>query len=96
MAKKMAATQELLQRDTMIDIARKDNLKRTIEADGIAKAMDTIQTKLTPMYLQHEAIEAQKAMVGSPNHTTIYIPVGNNGVPLVGNLDLSAKPGEKK
>lgn len=95
-AKKMAATQELLQRDTMIDIARKDNLKRTIEADGIAKAMDTIQTKLTPMYLQHEAIEAQKAMVGSPNHTTIYIPVGNNGVPLVGTLDLSAKPVEKK
>lgn len=95
-AKKMAATQELEQRDTMIEIARKDNLKRTIEADGIAKAMDTIQTKLTPMYLQHEAIEAQKMMVGSPNHTTIYIPVGNNGVPLVGTLDLSAKPVEKK
>lgn len=86
---KMAATQELEQRDTMIEIARKDNLKRTIEADGIAKAMDTIQSKLTPMYLQHEAIEAQKAMVGSPNHTTIYIPVGNNGVPLVGTLDVT-------
>lgn len=95
-AKKMAATQELLQRDTMIEIARKDNLKRTIEADGIAKAMDTIQTKLTPMYLQHEAIEAQKMMVGSPNHTTIYIPVGNNGVPLVGTLNVSSKSVENK
>lgn len=95
-ANKMAATQELQQRDTMIEIAKKDNLKRTIEADGIAKAMDTIQTKLTPMYLQHEAIEAQKMMVGSPNHTTIYIPVGNNGVPLVGTLDVSTRPVEKK
>jgi hypothetical protein len=26
-------------------------------------------------------------MVGSPNHTTVYIPVGPMGVPLVGTLD---------
>ncbi len=41
-------------------------------------------SRLTPLYIQHEAIEAQKAMVGSENHTTIYIPVGPMGVPIVG------------
>lgn len=63
-----------------------DAQARTIEANGIASAMDIINKKLTAAYLQHEAIEAQKAMVGSPNHTTIYIPVGPMGVPLVNNI----------
>ena len=33
-------------------------------------------------------------MVGSPNHTTIYIPVGPMGVALVGTFDVqrSARP----
>lgn len=85
-ANKIAATQELEQRDTVINMKKKDATIREIEANGIAKAMDIVQQKLTPYYLQHEAIEAQKAMVGSPNHTTIYIPTGNNGVPLVGTI----------
>jgi hypothetical protein len=38
------------------------------------------------MYIQHEAIEAQKAMVGSPNHTVVYIPVGPMGVPITGTF----------
>ena len=52
--------------------------------------MEIINQRLTPTYLQHEAIEAQKAMVGSPNHTTIYIPVGPMGVPLVGTFDTQS------
>ena len=44
-------------------------------------------TRVTSQDLQHEAIEAQKAMVGSPNHTTIYTPVGPLEVPLVGTFD---------
>ena len=55
--------------------------------------MDVINQRLTPLYLQYEAIKAQQAMVGSPNHTTIYLPVGPMGVPLVGTLDVAAKPG---
>jgi hypothetical protein len=30
--------------------------------------MQIIRGQLSPMYVQHEAIEAQKSMVGSPNH----------------------------
>ena len=50
---------------------------------GIAEAQRIINATLTPNYLQHEAIQAQEEMAASPNHTTVYIPVGTNGLPLV-------------
>ena len=56
---------------------------RIEEAKGIAEAQRIINATLTPNYLQHEAIGAQLEMASSPNHTTVYIPVGNNGLPLV-------------
>jgi regulator of protease activity HflC (stomatin/prohibitin superfamily) len=82
-SEKLAASQNLERYATMKEIETKKAEIRVIEANGIAQAMEKIQTKLTPLYLQHEAIEAQKLMVGSPNHTTIYVPVGAMGVPLV-------------
>lgn len=57
--------------------------KRLAEAIGIRKSQDKISKTLTPLYVQHEAIQAQKALVNSPNHSQIYIPVGPSGVPLV-------------
>ncbi len=86
---KMAATQVLERKQIEIAIEEKEKQKRIVQAEGIAKAMEIIQVKLTAQYLQHEAIEAQKAMVGSPNHTTIYIPVGPMGVPLTGTFDTA-------
>jgi len=83
----MAATQVLERKQTEIDIEQRDAQKRVVQADGIARAMAIINERLTSQYLQHEAIEAQKAMVGSTNHTTIYLPVGPLGVPLVAPLD---------
>ena len=53
---------------------RKERTKREVQAQGIANAMEIIRGQLSAMYIQHEAIEAQKAMVGSPNHTVVYIP----------------------
>ena len=44
---------------------------------------EIINATLTDKYLQHEAIQAQEKMADSPNHTTIYIPSGQNGIPLV-------------
>jgi hypothetical protein len=57
--------------------------------------MQIVQVKLTSQYLQHEAIEAQKAMVNSPNHTTIYIPVGSMGVPLI-DIPRTASTNQEK
>jgi regulator of protease activity HflC (stomatin/prohibitin superfamily) len=85
-SRKLAATQELQRKDTEIEIERKERTKREVQAQGIANAMQIIRGQLSSMYIQHEAIEAQKAMVGSPNHTVVYIPVGPMGVPVTGTF----------
>ena len=85
-SRKLAATQELQRKDTEIEIERKERTKREVQAQGIANAMQIIRGQLSAMYIQHEAIEAQKAMVNSPNHTVVYIPVGPMGVPITGTF----------
>src|SRR5437870_13800256 len=85
----IAATQELQRKDTEIEIERKERTKREVQAQGIANAMQIIRGQLSDMYIQHEAIEAQKLMVNSPNHTVVYIPVGNMGVPLTATFNAA-------
>ncbi len=81
--KKLAAKQLLEEKATQKEIAQRDAEIRIEEAKGIASAQKIINETLTANYLQHEAIEAQRTMANSPNHTTVYIPVGPNGLPLV-------------
>jgi hypothetical protein len=83
--RKLAATQDLEREDTEIEIDRKERTKREVQGTGIANAMQTIRGQLSALYIQHEAIEAQKLM-DSPNHTTVYISVGPMGVPLTGKF----------
>ena len=87
-ANKLAATQVLEQTTIEIQTAKAKAQIREAEAEGVAKAMDTINQKLTPLYVQYEAIQAQQKMVNSPNHTEIYIPVGPMGVPVVGTMKM--------
>jgi regulator of protease activity HflC (stomatin/prohibitin superfamily) len=91
-SRKLAATQELERKDTEIEIERKERTKREVQAAGIANAMQIIRGQLNALYIQHEAIEAQKLMVNSANHTTVYIPVGPMGVPLTGTFPASNAP----
>jgi hypothetical protein len=58
--------------------------KRVVEAEGIRRAQDLIAKTLTPLYVQHEAIQAQRAGGGGDR---TYIPVGPQGVPLVADLN---------
>ena len=88
-SRKLAATQELQRKDTEIEIERKERTKREVQAQGIANAMQIIRGQLNAMYIQHEAIEAQKMMVNSQNHTVVYIPVGSMGVPLTGTFEAT-------
>jgi len=81
--KKLAAQQLLEEKTTQKEIAKKDAEIKIEEAKGIAEAQRIINSTLTENYLQHEAIQAQLAMAKSPNHTTVYIPSGANGIPLV-------------
>ena len=58
-------------------------------AKGVSESMEIIKTGLegNPNYLQYLAIQAQVKMADSPNHTTVYIPVGSNGLPLIKNIE---------
>ena len=85
-SQKLAATQDLQRKDTEIEIERKERTKREVQAQGIANAMQIIREQLNALYVQHEAIEAQKLMVNSPNHTVVYIPVGPMGVPVTATM----------
>ncbi len=53
---KLAATQVLEQTTIEIQTAKAKAQIREAEAEGVAKAMDTINQKLTPLYVQYEAI----------------------------------------
>jgi len=80
---KIAKETELERKKFEIEIATKEAQVRVEEAKGIAESQRIINTSLTPFYLQHEAIQAQVSTANSPNHSTVYIPVGTNGLPLV-------------
>ncbi len=56
---------------------------------GVAESMEIISQNLekNANYLQYLAIQAQMKMAESPNHTTIYIPVGANGIPLIKTVE---------
>jgi regulator of protease activity HflC (stomatin/prohibitin superfamily) len=94
-SRKLAATQELQRKDTEIEIERKERTKREVQAQGIANAMQIIRGQLSAMYIQHEAIEAQKTMVNSPNHTVVYIPVGAMGVPVTATFPATGVTAER-
>jgi len=67
----------------LVEVEKQKAEIKITEAGGIAESQRIINATLTDKYLQHEAIQAQEKMADSPNHTTIYIPSGQNGIPLV-------------
>lgn len=71
------------QTEQLVTVETQKAQVRIEEAKGIAAAQQLINATLTDQYLQHEAIGAQVKMAGSPAHTQIYIPVGQNGIPIV-------------
>jgi hypothetical protein len=75
------------QTEQLVQVEKQKAQIRIVEAQGIAQSQQIINATLTDRYLQHEAIQSQMTMANSPNHTTIYIPSGNNGIPLVKTVD---------
>ena len=75
------------QQQQLIEVEKQKAAIRIVEAEGIAASQKLINATLTDKYLQHEAIKAQMLMAGSPNHTQIYIPVGQNGIPIVKTVE---------
>ena len=77
----------IAQQEQLIQVEKQKAEIRIVEAGGIAQSQQIINATLTDKYLQHEAIQAQEHMANSQNHTTIYIPSGQNGIPLVNTVD---------
>lgn len=84
---KLKADQELQLKEKKIEIAKREAQIRVEEANGIAKAQRIINETLSDRYLQYIAIQAQERMAASPNHTTVYVPSGTNGIPLIKTID---------
>lgn len=85
----------IAQQTQLIQVEKQKAEIRIVEAQGIAESQRIINATLTDKYLQHEAIQAQQRMADSPNHTTIYIPSGQNGIPLVKTVDETPEPVKK-
>jgi len=76
-----------------IAATRAEAQKRYVAAVGIKRAQDEIQSTLTPLYVQFEAIEAQKAIATSgQNNTVIYVPAGTNGTPVITSNPQHPRP----
>jgi prohibitin 1 len=80
---KLKAEQESEQMKFVLTKETQEAERKIIEAKGIAEAQSIINKTLTNQYLQHEAIKAQTMMANGQNHTVVYIPSGDNGIPLV-------------
>lgn len=78
-------TQILIQKAAQdILVAQKQNEVKHQRAIGQRKANQEIASRLTPLFVQFEMIEALKAIAASGrNNSVVYIPSGANGVPLV-------------
>lgn len=57
--------------------------KRVAESIGIKKAQVEIDKTLTPLYVQHEYVQAIERASNSPSNTVEFIPVGPSGIPIV-------------
>ena len=68
-----------------VEVAKIENELKHQQAIGQRKANVEIASRLTPLFVQYEMIEALK----ESNSSVIYIPAGANGVPLV---SVTGKP----
>jgi hypothetical protein len=75
---------KIAQTNQLVQVQEQQAKIRVADAQGIAQSQSIINGSLTPAYLQYLAIQAQIDMAQKSDHSaTIYIPVGNNGIPVV-------------
>ncbi len=76
-SEKLQAEQDAQKYDFVLKKEEKEAQRKRIEAEGQRDAQKTINQSLTPQYLQYMYIKELKDRQG-----TIYVPTGNNGLPL--------------
>jgi len=79
---KLKAEQDLEAKEFLLEQAKKDAEIQVAKANGIAESQDIIQKKLTPLYVQYEAIQAYKGLAESNNTTFVIMPTSTEGAGL--------------
>src|SRR5204863_1219971 len=88
--KKLAAEQEALQMQFVIQKEEKEADRKRVEAKGIADSQQIIQGTLTDPYLRYLWIESLKT-ASSHNGTIIYVPTGHDGIPFFKEVSPKGK-----
>ncbi len=66
-----------------IEIAKQEAIRRVVEAEGIKKYQDIVNSGLTDNYLKHEGIQATLKLAESDNSKIIVFGSSNGGLPLI-------------
>ncbi len=74
---------QIQQTKQLVQVQEQKAQIKVAEAQGIAEAQRIINGTLTPLYLQHEAIQAQETQ----SNKIIYVPSGNQGIPIVNAIN---------
>jgi regulator of protease activity HflC (stomatin/prohibitin superfamily) len=86
---KLATQQQVEQKSYEIEIAEKEAEIQRINARGQRDAQQIIDQGLTQQYLQFKALEVQNKLSESSNSTFYFVPLGNDGLPII--IDTSSK-----
>lgn len=86
---KLATQQQVEQKTYEIEIAEKNAEIQRITARGQRDAQQIIDQGLTQQYLQFKALEVQNKLSESPNSTFYFVPIGEDGLPII--IDTSNK-----
>ncbi|MCF6268325.1 MAG: prohibitin family protein [Melioribacteraceae bacterium] len=88
---KLATEQQLEQKEFELQIAEKDAEILIIEAKGKKTAQRIIDSTLTLSYLQYRALDVQKVLAQSGNTSFYFVPIGQNGIPIIVDTGMSGK-----
>ena len=86
---KLQAQQEVMQMQFEQEKAKKEAQIKVIDAEGIAKAQEIIQKRLTPLYVQYFAIQSYRLLANSKNTTFVIMPTSAKGagMPMILNAN---------
>lgn len=87
---KLAAEQDTQRMQFILDKERQEADRKKIDAQGTAEANRLITETLTENYVRYLWVKALEGNAAKPS-TTIYVPTGPDGMPLVANVANSNK-----
>lgn len=82
---KQQMEQQIQQKSFEVQKEQMEAQRKVAEAQGIADANKIISNSITPAYVEWYTITMMEKRSGD----TYFIPVGNNGLPLVGNVPMT-------